>query len=161
MSKIEDRIAAERSAALKKHEDEEETKKIKRAKLWEKWVGEEQPRIAAFTTKINKLFPCLEGDFTVSPRSTPNDLDAYFVAVVKVKDCNLEIRQTYGKDNYTLFTPYYSTRGYGWGEYNWDRHEILSNKNLKEQIARFISQKSFEEAESRRYYDSLPIGNTD
>lgn len=157
MSKIEDAIAAEQEAARKRAETKERVSAARESKKWQKWVEEEKPRIAKFKQKVNKAFPCLEGDIKVSPRRTIDYLDGDFTAVVTVRGTQLRLKLLDGKFN--LFIPS-SGSGTGWQD-KYIQYELTSDADLKKRIKEFITQSDYEAQRTREYYDSFPIGNTD
>lgn len=160
MSRIEETIRSEKQAAAEKAAAKEAAEEKKRAAARAKWVKEETPRCAKFWAKVNKAFPCLEGDFKVDPRPTVGYLDAPFTAIVKVEAAELKIEQWGDEKKWVLFIPYDTTRGYRW-ERHYRNYELLSNDDLKDYIQKYIEQCEYERKKAEDYYDSLPIGNTD
>jgi hypothetical protein len=160
MSRIENKIRQEQQETARKAEAKEAAERAKQAVKRDEWVEEEKPRIAKYRAKISKIFPSLEGDFIVNPRMTDHTSDS-FAAIVTVHNSLLEIRQnTSSSDVFTLFVPHQYSEGYGW-QTRYSQHELKSDADLKEQIKLFLQQCDYDEERAQRYYDSLPIGNTD
>jgi hypothetical protein len=118
-----------------------------------KWVKEEQPRIAEFRKTLDKVFPCLEGDYNISPRQSIGDTKGLFSAQVKVKGRDLKVQDT-GR-GYLLIIPDGRYRDTS------TRYDLKDNNDLKARIKAFLAEREFEEQRAQDYYDRMPIGNTD
>src|SRR4051812_37584460 len=109
MSKIEEAIASEKEAAIRKAEAKEKAARTRERNKWLKWVAEEQPRIAAFRKTLGKVFPCLEGDFSIPPRRYIGDTNGLFYAQISVKGIDLKVQATRAvgtiKEGYALLIP--------------------------------------------------------
>ncbi len=163
MSQIETDIRLEQEAAQKQAEAKAIAEQAKVTKKWNKWVAQEKPRIAQFRLRIDERFPCLKGDYEVNSRNT-DYLSAPFIALVEVRGTNLEIREFSGKKadyKYTLFVPYEERGDWAGWITKFYQCELKSEADLKREIKEYIKQRDLERAEAQRYYDSLPIGNTD
>lgn len=156
MSKIEDSIRKEEQTVRQKAENSAKAERARFAKKWSKWVKDESPRIAAFRKRMDKLFPCLQGDYVVNPRKTPGYLEGTFSAYVTVRGVDLQIEET-RRDGYALFVP----DDYRYRDSSCTWVSLNSNAVLKEQIKKFARERDQVEQKARDYYDRMPIGNTD
>jgi hypothetical protein len=159
MSKIEDAIKADERTAAQKAAAKEKAAATRARNKWMKWVKEEQPRISAFREKLDKEFPCLEGDYNIPPRRYMGDTEGLFFAQVNVKGVDLKIQatRTVGviKEGYALLIPDSQYRD------TIHRYDLKGNSDLRDRIKKFIQEREAEEERVQRDYDRMPIGNTD